>query len=290
MRQFKTSSNTITNRSSMSVADYLRDINNYPLISPEEEVELAQLIRKGGRAGERAKAKLVEANLRFVVSVANQYQGNNMELADLISEGNIGLIKAAELFDETRGFKFISYAVHWIRQSIIQAISNNGNIIRLPQNQQNLLQLYVTLSHETEQTEHRQPTAEEFADFASISVDNARRIICHNRKSRSIDAPISSDDNEHTIADTLQSYSRTDQETDEKSLQYDVATILLKVLPNREVEVITRFYGIGRHEETLDTIANALGLSRERTRQVREQAITRLRNSGSMRTLRSYLG
>ena len=288
MRQFK-STQGITDRNTLSVSNYLREINRYPLITMEEEVQLSRLIRQGGREGERAKQRLVEANLRFVVSVANQYHQKSMELADLISEGNIGLIKAAERFDDTRGFKFISYAVWWIRQSITEAIGAKGRMIRIPSNQQALLQQYKLLTQETMQTEQRKPTVEEFADFADISVDKARALIDAIKGVVSADTTIG-DDNDATIGDTIAGENHADDIVEQESLHNDLVAFINSTLTNREREIVTRSFGIDVREQTLEDIGDELGLSRERVRQIREKAVVKLKESDNSHLLYRYLG
>ena len=288
MRQFK-STQGITDRNSLSVSNYLREVNDYPMISLDEEVRLAQLIHKGGKEGERAKQQLVEANLRFVVSVANQYHQKNMELSDLISEGNIGLIKAAERFDDTRGFKFISYAVWWIRQSIISAISEHGRMIRIPLNQQALLQQYQMLLNETMQTEQRKPTVEEFAEFADIPVNKARSLMTGMKSVVSADSPMT-DDSDSTIGDMIASDFSTDKDVEQESLHMDLMAFINHTLNAREKEIVTRSFGIGKQEQGLDEISSDLGLSRERVRQIREKAVLKMRDSDSSHLLYRYLG
>lgn len=177
MKEFKTNSRSITDRGDICVTNYLRDVNRYETISAEEEAELSRLIKKGGKEGERAKERLINANLRFVISVANQYKMKGMELADIISEGNMGLVKAAQNFDDTRGFKFISYAVWWIRQSIIAAIGNYSTTLRLPSNQQRLLQEYHRMNREMMQIEQRNITIEEFCEATGLSSQIAQSMI-----------------------------------------------------------------------------------------------------------------
>lgn len=288
MRQFK-SSQHITGRSSVAVNNYLRDVNRYPMATMEEEVKLAQAIRKGGKEGERAKRRLVEANLRFVITVANQYHQHHMELADLISEGNIGLIKAAERFDDTRGFKFLSYAVWWIRQAILQAISEQGRIIRMPLNLQGLQQMYNLLLNETMQTEQRKPTAEELADFAGIDVKKAEAILNGAITMTSMDAPVS-EDSDTTIGDNLSSGSSCDWQVERESMQSDLHKVLGLLLTNRECTIICRTYGLGVQEESLDVVGMDMGLSRERVRQIREKAILKIRKSTHKNQLAQYLG
>ena len=288
MRQFK-SSQHITGRSSVSVINYLRDVNRYPMATIEEEVQLAQAIRRGGKEGERARQRLIEANLRFVITVANQYRQHNMELADLISEGNIGLIKAAERFDDTRGFKFVSYAVWWIRQSIQQAISEQEQIIRMPLNQQGLQQMYNLLLNETMQTEQRRPTAEEFAAFANIDIMKAEDTLNGFLATISMDAPIR-EDADMTIGDNLSSGNRSDQMMERESMKNDLHKLLLLSLTKKEHAIISRTYGLNGQEETLGDVGLDMGLSRERVRQIKEKALRKIRLSAHKDTLAQYLG
>lgn len=288
MRQFK-SSQHITGRSSVSVNNYLRDVNRYPMATMEEEVQLAQAIRCGGREGERARQRLIEANLRFVVTVANQYHQHSMDLADLISEGNIGLIKAAERFDDTRGFKFVSYAVWWIRQAILQAVSEQGQTIRMPLNQQGLRQMYNLLLNETMQTEQRKPTTEEFAVFADINLKKAKDILNDILLTVSMDTPVS-EDSELTLGDNLPSGSRSDQLVERESLKSDLRKVLFQLLTNKEYIIISRTYGLNGQEESLAAVGTDMGLTRERVRQIREKAILKIRKSRYKNKLAQYLG
>ena len=287
MRQLKIQK-SITNRSSEALDKYLVEIGRAPLISIDEEIELAQKIRKGGREGERAKEKLVTANLRFVVSVAKQYQHQGLTLTDLIDEGNIGLIKAAERFDDTRGFKFISYAVWWIRQSITSAICDNGRIIRLPLNQQALLNMYFILLNETMQTEQRKPTVAEFAEFADISEYKASILIEQNDKTLSMDAPLS-EDTETSVGDLVSSGSNTDDSLDKESLHHDMVAMLNQILSAKEREILMRSFGIDCKEEGIDEIGCSLGLSRERVRQIREKALRKIRQSNKIGLLAQHI-
>ena len=254
----------------------------------DEEVTLAQRIRQGGKEADKARQRLIEANLRFVISVANQYHQPNMDLSDLISEGNIGLIKAAELFDDTRGFKFISYAVWWIRQSISSAICENGRAIRLPLNQQALLNKYFILMNKTIQKEQREPTTAEFAEFADISEYKASMLIEQNHKTLSMDAPLS-EDTEASVGDLVPSRYRTDDSLDKESLHQDIAAILHHILTVKEREIVLRSFGIGCKEEGLEEIGVSLGLSRERVRQIREKALRTIRCSNKIRILAQYI-
>ena len=287
MRQFKTTKN-ITERSNISVNNYLKEVNRYPMATVDEEVTLAQRIRQGGKEADKARKRLVEANLRFVISVANQYHQPNMDLSDLISEGNIGLIKAAELFDETRGFKFISYAVWWIRQSISSAICENGRAIRLPLNQQALLNKYFILMNKTIQKDHREPTPAEFAEFADITEYKASMLIEQNYKTLSMDAPLS-EDTDTSVGDLVPSPYRTDDSLDKESLHQDIAAILNHILTAKEREIILRSFGIGCKEEGLEEIGVSLGLSRERVRQIREKALRTIRRSNKIGRLAQYI-
>ena len=288
MRQFK-SSQHITGRSSVSVNNYLRDVNRYPMATMEEEVQLAQAIRCGGREGERARQRLIEANLRFVVTVANQYHQHSMDLADLISEGNIGLIKAAERFDDTRGFKFVSYAVWWIRQAILQAVSEQGQTIRMPLNQQGLRQMYNLLLNETMQTEQRKPTTEEFAVFADINLKKAKDILNDILLTVSMDTPVS-EDSELTLGDNLPSGSRSDQLVERESLKSDLRKVLSLLLTNKEYTIISRTFGLSGQEESLAAVGTDMGMTRERVRQIREKAILKIRKSSHKNKLAQYLG
>ena len=287
MRQFKNTKN-ITERSSISVNNYLKEVSRYPMITVDKEVILTQKIRQGGKEAEKARQRLVEANLRFVISVANQYHQHNMDLSDLISEGNIGLIKAAERFDETRGFKFISYAVWWIRQSISSTIYENGRIIRLPLNQQALLNMYSTLLKETMQTEQRKPTTAEFAEFANISENKAGILIEQTAKTLSMDDPLS-EDTDTSIGDFVSSGSKTDESLDKESLHQDMTAILNHILSAKEKEILMRSFGINCKEEGLEEIGFAFGLSRERVRQIREKALCKIRRSNKIGILAQYI-
>ena len=287
MRQFKNTKN-ITERSNISVNNYLKEVSRYPLITVDEEVILTQKIRQGGKEAEKARQRLVEANLRFVISVANQYHQHNMDLSDLISEGNIGLIKAAERFDETRGFKFISYAVWWIRQSISSTIYENGRIIRLPLNQQALLNMYSILLKETMQTEQRKPTTAEFAEFANISENKAGILIEQTAKTLSMDDPLS-EDTDTSIGDFVSSGSKTDESLDKESLHQDMTAILNHILSAKEREILMRSFGINCKEEGLEEIGFSLGLSRERVRQIREKALCKIRRSNKIGILAQYI-
>ena len=267
MRQLKITK-SITNRESASLDKYLQEIGREDLITVEEEVELAGRIRKGDR---RALEKLTKANLRFVVSVAKQYQNQGLSLPDLINEGNLGLIKAAEKFDETRGFKFISYAVWWIRQSILQALAEQSRIVRLPLNQVGSLNKISKALSKFEQENERRPSADEIADELGLPVDK----IADNNSL--LDVLVNDDS---PMADrTLVSESL--------SKEIDRA---LDTLSDREKMIIKMFFGIGGQEMTLEEIGDTYGLTRERVRQIKEKAIRRLRNNSRSKLLKSYLG
>ena len=290
MRQLKISK-SITNRSSESLDKYLVEIGRVPMISIEEEIELAQKIRKGGRAGERAKEKLVNANLRFVVSVAKQYQHQGLSLTDLIDEGNIGLVRAAEKFDETRGFKFISYAVWWIRQSILQAIAEQSRIVRLPLNQVGALSKIQNQIAKFEQENQRRPSVGELSSLTNIEEEKIDQTIKADNHHMSIDAPFSEDD-DNSLADVMSSGedTRTDKQVDFESLSLDLNNVSEIVLTDRESTIIRECFGIGCPEKGLEEIGDQLGLTRERVRQIREKSIAKLRDSGNSRVLMKYLG
>lgn len=288
MRQFK-NTRSITMRNNISINNYLNEVNRYPMITVDEEVILARKIKQSGIEADKARQRLVEANLRFVISVANQYRQPDMDLSDLISEGNIGLIKAAERFDDTRGFKFISYAVWWIRQSISSAICENGRIIRLPLNQQALLNMYSILLQETMQTEQRKPTVAEFAEFANISEDKADILIGQTTKTLSMDATLS-EDTDTSIGDLVSSGSKTDESLDKESLHQDIIDVLNHILSAKEKEILMRSFGINCKEEGLEEIGLAFGLSRERVRQIRDKALCKIRRSNKIGILARYIG
>ena len=290
MRQLKISK-SITNRSSESLDKYLVEIGRVPMISIEEEIELAQKIRKGGRAGERAKEKLVNANLRFVVSVAKQYQHQGLSLTDLIDEGNIGLVRAAEIFDETRGFKFISYAVWWIRQSILQAIAEQSRIVRLPLNQVGALSKIQNQIAKFEQENQRRPSVGELSSLTNIEEEKIDQTIKADNHHMSIDAPFSEDD-DNSLADVMSSGddTRTDKQVDFESMSLELNNVLKSVLKDREITIIRECFGIGCPEKGLEEIGDQLGLTRERVRQIREKSIAKLRDSGNSRVLMKYLG
>ena len=290
MRQLKIQK-SITNRSSEALDKYLVEIGRVPMINVDEEIELAQKIRKGGREGERAKEKLVKANLRFVVSVAKQYQHQGLGLTDLIDEGNIGLVKAAEKFDETRGFKFISYAVWWIRQSILQAIADQSRIVLLPLNQVGALSKINSEISKFEQKNQRRPSVQELSSLTNIDETKIDQTIKADNHHMSIDAPFQEDD-DNSMADVLASGedSRADKQVDYESMAKELDTVLRNVLKDREITIVRECFGIGCHEKGLEEIGDQLGLTRERVRQIREKSIVKLRESGYAKLLIKYLG
>lgn len=288
MKEFKINSHSITERDNIAISHYLREINHVNRITPEEEVRLAALIKKGGVEGARAKELLVKANLRFVVSVANQYKKYGMELTDLISEGNIGLVKAAELFDETRGFKFITYAIWWIRQSILNALATNGYIVRIPLNQQRIISKYRQLQNETMLKEQRTLSVEEFAEANGYTPDYIMTIVQATTKAKSMDAPVA-EDSETTFVDTMASGSLSDKTMDDESLHIELKRLLREVLDDREQTVLCNFYGIDCQPQSLEEIARMIGKSRERTRQLCMKALKKLRSCPYSSRLIEYL-
>lgn len=290
MRQLKISK-SITNRSDEALDKYLAEISRVPMISTEEEVELAQAIHKGGVVGDKAKEKLVTANLRFVVSVAKQYQHQGVSLSDLINEGNIGLITAAEKFDETRGFKFISYAIWWIRQSILQSISEYSNIVRRPLNQIMISNKIKSATNAFLQKYHRHPSADELSELISMEIDKIEVALQSEAHVTSMDAPIT-DDEGSTMNDTLASSSDydTDRAMDYESMYSDIMQVLGEVLNDRERKIVIQSFGIGCQERGLDDIGCEMGLTRERVRQIRERGLDKMRKSNKSRFLLRHLG
>ena len=286
MRQLKITK-SITNRESESLEKYLQEIGHEELLSTDEEVELAQRIKKGDR---KALEKLTKANLRFVVSVAKQYQNQGLSLSDLINEGNLGLIKAAEKFDETRGFKFISYAVWWIRQSILQAIAEQSRIVRVPLNQVGSVSKINRMLSKFEQEFERRPSTDEISERVDIPEDKVDEAMMANARHVSVDAPFV-DGEDNSLLDVLinDDAPMADRQLVIESLRAEIATVL-QTLNERERAVITAFYGIGQPEMTLEGIGNKYGLTRERVRQIKEKAIRRLRNNTKNKLLKSYLG
>lgn len=286
MRQLKISK-SITNRESASLDKYLQEIGHEELLSTDEEVELAQRIRKGDK---RALERLTKANLRFVVSVAKQYQNQGLSLPDLINEGNVGLIKAAEKFDETRGFKFISYAVWWIRQSILQAIAEQSRLVRLPLNQVGSVNKIARELNKFEQEHERKPSVDEIAERVDLPEDKIADAMKANSRHVSMDAPIADGEDSSMIDFLAGDSSNTDRGLAIESLKAEVSRIL-KLLTDKEQKVVRAFFGIdGSPEMTLDEIGEKYNLTRERVRQIKEKALRRLRHNTKNKLLKSYLG
>lgn len=289
MKEFKVSRG-ITVRTE-GLDRYLAEISRQPMVSIDEEIALAQDIRKGGRRGERARNRLVNANLRFVVSVAKQYQHKGLMLQDLIDEGNIGLVKAAERFDETRGFKFISFAVWWIRQSIMQAVAVNSRMVRLPLNQVGALHKISKAIAEFLQSHNRQPSLEELAELTGMDEEKIASTLSADNRHMSLDLPVA-DDNDSTVADMMSGAEemRTDRYADFESMSADLHAVLNNVLNKRERDIVIQCFGIGGPERSLEEIGSEMGLTRECVRQIREKSIEKIRLSGNARLLMKYLG
>ena len=286
MRQLKISK-SITNRESASLDKYLQEIGHEELLSVDEEVELAQKIRKGDR---RALERLTRANLRFVVSVAKQYQNQGLSLPDLINEGNVGLIKAAEKFDETRGFKFISYAVWWIRQSILQAIAEQSRIVRLPLNQVGSVNKINRELNKFEQEHERRPSVDEIADRINLPEDKIEEAMKVNNRHVSMDAPFV-DGEDNSLLDVLadNDMPMADKALVQESLRKEIDRAI-ELLNDREQKVVRAFFGIGSPEMTLEEIGEKYNLTRERVRQIKEKAIRRLRHNTKNKLLKTDLG
>lgn len=288
MKEFKISNNSITSRDSICVSNYLREVSHIELLTPDEEARLARIINKGGREGQKAKEALVKANLRFVISVAKSFRNSGLELSDLISEGNLGLMKAVEIFDETRGFRFLTYAVWWIRQSINNAIMNKGGVVRIHSNQHRIFADYLAMQQEVMQTEGCELSIEEYAEMSGISVYNLNSIMEAARKANSLDAKMG-DDSDPTYLDMLASGSKSDYTMDMESLSTDINRVIASVLTDKEAYVLRHHFGIGCPQETFDVIAAQIGLSRERTRQLNMKALEKLRKSAKVLNLVNYL-
>ncbi|MDR2814868.1 MAG: RNA polymerase sigma factor RpoD/SigA [Prevotellaceae bacterium] len=286
MRQLKITK-SITNRESASLDKYLQEIGREELISVEDEVELAQRIKKGDQD---ALEKLTRANLRFVVSVAKQYQNQGLSLPDLINEGNLGLIKAAEKFDETRGFKFISYAVWWIRQSILQALAEQSRIVRLPLNQVGSLNKINKALAKFEQEHERAPSADELSRVLEIPKDKVSDTLKVSGRHVSVDAPFV-DGEDNNLLDVLVNNDSpsADRGLINESLSREIDRAL-STLTDRERDIVKYVFGIGQQEMTLEEIGEKFGLTRERVRQIKEKAIRRLRHNSRSKLLKSYLG
>jgi RNA polymerase primary sigma factor len=288
MRQLKITK-SITNRESQSLEKYLQEIGKVELISPEEEVKLAGLIKQGNQA---ALDKLTKANLRFVVSVAKQYQNQGLSLPDLINEGNLGLIKAAQRFDETRGFKFISYAVWWIRQSILQALAEQSRIVRLPLNKVGLTNKIQKAFSLLEQEFEREPSPEELAELLELETEEVSATLGIAARHVSMDSPMSEGE-DNTLIDVLENHNaeRADNNIAHKeSLKQEIERSM-KMLTERQKEVICYFFGLGvDHPMSLEDIGDKFNLTRERVRQIKDKAITKLRTNSRSKALRGYLG
>ena len=287
MRQLKIT-NKITSRESMALEKYLNDIGKIPLVSIDEEADLARRIRMGDEA---ALEKLTEANLRFVVSVAKQYQNQGLTLSDLINEGNVGLMKAARRFDETKGFKFISYAVWWIRQSILQSIVEHSRLVRMPLNKMGsynkVNEAYIGFIQEYE----REPSNEELGELLDMTPKEVSNMLRSNNRHVSVDANIGGDDSDATLLDLMVVEGETmpDQTLIDESMREEVQQGLA-ILSDREKEVISAYYGLNQANAwTLEEIGEAYGLTRERVRQIKERAIRRLRKSYNTAEMKSYL-
>ncbi|MBC8173166.1 MAG: RNA polymerase sigma factor RpoD/SigA [Chitinophagales bacterium] len=288
MRQLKISA-SITSRETESLEKYLNEISKIDLITPEEEAELARKIRQGD---DQALEKLTKANLRFVVSVSKQYQGQGLTLSDLINEGNVGLIKAAQRFDETKGFKFISYAVWWIRQSIMLAIVEQSRLVRLPLNKVGSYSKLNKLAHKLEQEYEREPTMEELAEIMHLKESDVKELSLGSAKHVSMDAPISNEGEEGTMLDFLEDDGKAnpDKGLISDSLREEILRVL-QILTSRESEILTAYYGLnGKSALNLEEIADNFDLTRERVRQIKERAIRRLRKVTTSKMLKTYLG
>jgi RNA polymerase primary sigma factor len=288
MRQLKITK-SITNRESQSLEKYLQEIGKVELISPEEEVKLAERIKQGDQ---RALDRLTKANLRFVVSVAKQYQNQGLSLPDLINEGNLGLIKAAQRFDETRGFKFISYAVWWIRQSILQALAEQSRIVRLPLNKVGLTNRINKAFSQLEQEYEREPSAEELAELLELEIEEVSSTLSISSRHVSMDSPMS-DGEDNTLMDVMENPNAvaTDGELDHNESLRTEITRSLKTLTERQQDVIRYFFGIGvDHPLSLEDIGERFNLTRERVRQIKDKAISKLKTNSRCKLLKGYLG
>lgn len=288
MRQLKITK-SITNRESQSLEKYLQEIGKVELIGPEEEVRLARMIKHGDQA---ALDKLTKANLRFVVSVAKQYQNQGLSLPDLINEGNLGLIKAAQRFDETRGFKFISYGVWWIRQSILQALAEQSRIVRLPLNKVGLTNRIQKAFSQLEQEFEREPSTEELAELLDLETDEISASLGIGARHISMDTPLSEGE-DNTLVDIMENPNAERAETNLEHVQSLKEEIdrSFKVLTERQKEVICYFFGIGQdHPMSLEDIGDKFNLTRERVRQIKDKAITKLRTNSRTPELKGYLG
>ena len=285
MRQLKISKQ-ITNRESQSLDKYLQEIGKVDLLTPDEEVELAKRIKEGDQI---ALEKLTKANLRFVVSVAKQYQNQGLSLGDLINEGNLGLIKAAQRFDETKGFKFISYAVWWIRQSILQALAEQGRLVRLPQNKIGTYNKANKAYMAFEQEHEREPSTEELADILEMSETEINNIFQSNTRHTSLDAPVHEAE-DVAMGDLLEGNDDTDDDVMKDSLRNEIRRVLKSLSP-REAEIVNAYFGLdGENGTTIEQIGQKYDLTKERIRQIKERAIKRLQKARYSNALKAYLG
>ena len=292
MRQLKIL-RSITSRNNEALDRYLNEIAREPMLTPEEEAELATKIHKGGKEGEQARDRLVSANLRFVVSVAKQYQNQGIFLTDLINEGNMGLVKAAEKFDETRGFKFISYAVWWIRQSIIEALAVKSRIVRVPLNQVGIAGKVNRATEQFVQLNGRIPSTQELSQITGIDENTIESARDANSHTTSIDAPLGNEEGDNSMADILTSddtSTYSDSQLDRESMNQFINDLLKEVLNEREQTIIRESFGIGVMEKSLEEIADEMGMTRERIRQVKEKAIRKIKYSSAAKILKQYLG
>ena len=292
MRQLKIS-RSITSRNNEALDRYLNEIAREPMLTPEEEAELATKIHKGGKEGEQARDRLVSANLRFVVSVAKQYQNQGIFLTDLINEGNMGLVKAAEKFDETRGFKFISYAVWWIRQSIIEALAVKSRIVRVPLNQVGIAGKVNRATEQFVQLNGRIPSTQELSQITGIDENTIESARDANSHTTSIDAPLGNEEGDNSMADILTSddtSTNSDSQLDRESMNQFINDLLKEVLNEREQTIIRESFGIGVMEKSLEEIADEMGMTRERIRQVKEKAIRKIKYRSAAKILKQYLG
>lgn len=288
MRQLKIS-RSITSRNNEALDRYLNEIAREPMLTPEEEAELATKIHKGGKEGEQARDRLVSANLRFVVSVAKQYQNQGIFLTDLINEGNMGLVKAAEKFDETRGFKFISYAVWWIRQSIIEALAVKSRIVRVPLNQVGIAGKVNRATEQFVQLNGRIPSTQELSQITGIDENTIESARDANSHTTSIDAPLGNEEGDNSMADILTSddtSTNSDSQLDRESMNQFINDLLKEVLNEREQTIIRESFGIGVMEKSLEEIADEMGMTRERIRQVKEKAIRKIKYSSAAKILK----
>ena len=285
MRQLKITK-SITNRESQSLEKYLQEIGKVELVSPEDEVKLARLIKQGDQ---KALDRLTKGNLRFVVSVAKQYQNQGLSLPDLINEGNLGLIKAAQRFDETKGFKFISYAVWWIRQSILQALAEQGRLVRLPQNKIGTYNKANKAYMAFEQEHEREPSTEELSDILEMSVTEINNIFQSNTRHTSLDAPVHEAE-DVAMGDLLKGGGETDEDVMHDSLKNEIRRVLKSLSP-REAEIVNAYFGLdGENGVTIEQIGQKYDLTKERIRQIKERAIKRLQKARYSSALKAYLG